>query len=221
MASTTVVSIRISNDLLERINSTGVQRNAFIISAIEEKLNPVKMPEMTKVEQRAVVKEVKTINELMKDAMLQRLQQERDLLTHMPKDEFAQLVIRLMPKENLSDTDLEADVMSLQKCIAFLPGMDDVTEELNRVKLEYRKLVGKYKTAKHLLNHVQHKETFLELMENVYRELIGYVVEMVSRNSLPGLGDGGGLTDAGLREIADRVRKDFEKLKLSGRVGKW
>lgn len=221
MASTSVISVRVSNDLLERIAATGVQRNAFIIGAIEEKLNPVQMPELNKTEQKAVVKEVKTLNELMKDAMLQRLQQERDLLTDMPKDEFAQLVIRLMPKENLSDTDLEADVMSLQKCIAQLPGMADVTEELNRVKNEYRKLVGKYKTAKHLLDHVQHKETFLELMENIYRELIEYVVEMVARNALPGIGDGGGLTDAGYREIADRVKKDFEKLKLSGRVGKW
>lgn len=221
MASTSVISVRVSNDLLERIAATGVQRNAFIIGAIEEKLNPVKMPELNKIEQKAVVREVKTLNELMKDAMLQRLQQERDLLTDMPKDEFAQLVIRLMPKENLSDTDLEQDILSLQKCISALPGMDDVTEELNRVKLEYRKLVGKYKTAKHLLAHVQHKETFLELMENIYRELIEYVVEMVARNALPGVGDGGGLTDAGYREIADRVRRDFEKLKLSGRVGKW
>jgi hypothetical protein len=221
MASTSVISVRVSNDLLERIAATGVQRNAFIIGAIEEKLNPVQMPELNKTEQKAVVKEVKTLNELMKDAMLQRLQQERNLLTDMPKDEFAQLVIRLMPKENLSDTDLEQDILSLQKCISALPGMDDVTEELNRVKLEYRKLVGKYKTAKHLLDHVQHKETFLELMENVYRELIEYVVEMVARNALPGIGDGGGLTDAGYREIAERVKRDFEKLKLSGRVGKW
>jgi hypothetical protein len=58
----------------------------------------------------------------------------------------------------------------------------------------------------------------MELMENIYRSLLEYIVEMVIRNSLPGLGDGGGLSDSGYREVADRVKKDFEKLKLSGRI---
>lgn len=218
MASTSIISVRLPNDLLERITATGIQRNAFIKEAIEEKLNPVKMPVLTEAEQKSVVKVGKTLNELMRDAMMQRLQQERDLLTDMPKDEFAQMVIRLLPKENLDGTDLEADALSLQKCIALLPGMDDVTEELNRVKLEYRKLAGKYKTAKHLLNHVQHKETVMELMENIYQSLLEYIVEMIIRNSLPGIGDGGGLSEAGYREVADRVKKDFEKMKLSGRI---
>jgi hypothetical protein len=99
--------------------------------------------------------------------------------------------------------------------------MEDVTEELNRMKLEYAKLEAKYKTAKSLLNHVQHKETFVELMEGIYRHLIEYVVEMVIRNSLPGLGDGGGLSAAGYAEIGERVRADLEKLKLTGKTGKW
>jgi lysophospholipase L1-like esterase len=71
------------------------------------------------------------------------------------------------------------------------------------------------------LNHVQHKETFAELMENIYRYLIEYVVEMVVRNALPGLGDGGGLSASGYAEIAERVRADLEKMKLTGKTGKW
>ena len=221
MGSTSIVSVRLSNDLLERINATGVQRNAFIKEAIEEKLNPVKMPKLSKTEQKEVVNNAKSLHDMMRDAMMQRFQQERDLLDDMPKDEFAQLVIRLMPKENLSDTDMEGDVLSLQKCISALPGMSDVTEELNRIKLEYAKLLAKYKTAKSLLNHVQHKETFAELMEGIYRYLIEYVVEMVVRNALPGMGDGGGLSAAGYAEIGERVKSDLETLKVLGRVGKW
>ena len=221
MGSTSIVSVRLSNDLLERINATGVQRNAFIKEAIEEKLNPVKMPKLSKTEQKEVVNNAKSLHDMMRDAIMQRFQQERDLLDDMPKDEFAQLVIRLMPKENLSDTDMEGDVLSLQKCISALPGMSDVTEELNRIKLEYAKLLAKYKTAKSLLNHVQHKETFAELMEGIYRYLIEYVVEMVVRNALPGMGDGGGLSAAGYAEIGERVKSDLEKLKVLGRVGKW
>lgn len=221
MATTSNISVRLSNDLLERIAATGITRNAFIKEAIEEKLNPVKMPELTKGEKKEVIKEVKNLNEIMRDAMMQRLQSEQNLLNDLPKDEFVQMVVRLLPKENLSDTDLEGDVLSLQKSISSLPGMEDITEELNRVKLDYAKLLAKYKTAKRLLNHVQHKETFAELMEGIYRHLIEYVVEMVVRNSLPGIGDGGGLSAAGYAEISDRVKKDLEKLRVTGRVGKW
>lgn len=221
MAVTSNISVRLSNDLLDRIAATGMNRNAFIKEAIEEKLNPVSMPDLTKAEQRAVIKGAKNIDEIMRDAMLQRLQTERNLLRDLPKDEFVQMVVRLMPKENLSGSDLEADVLSLQKCIASLPGMSDVTEELNKVKLEYSKLLAKYKTAKRLLNHVQHRETFYDLMDGIYRCLLEYIVEMVHRNSLPGIGDGGGLTPQGYEDIASRVRHDFDKLRLSGRVGKW
>jgi hypothetical protein len=59
------------------------------------------------------------------------------------------------------------------------------------------------------------------MMENIYRYLIEYVVEMVIRNALPGIGDGGGLSAAGYAEIGDRVRADLEKLKLTGKAGKW
>ena len=221
MATTSNISVRLSNDLLDRIAATGINRNAFIKEAIEEKLNPVRMPELTKGEQKAVIKEAKNLSDIIRDAMMQRLQSERNLLKELPKDEFVQMVVRLLPKENLGDTDLEGDVLSLQKCINALPLVSDVTEELNRVKLEYAKLAAKYKTAKKLLNHVQHKETFAELMEGIYRHLIEYVVEMVIRNSLPGIGDGGGLSASGYSAIAERVKVDLEKLKLTGKAGKW
>lgn len=221
MGTTSNISVRLSNDLLDRIAATGITRNAFIKEAIEEKLNPVKMPELTRSEQKAVIKEAKNLNEIMRDAMMQRLQSERNLLKDLPKDEFVQMVVRLLPKENLDNSDLEGDVLSLQKCISALPSMEDVTAELNRMKDEYAKLEARWKTAKSLLNHVQHKETFAELMEGIYVHLIEYVCEMVVRNAFPGLGDGGGLSAAGYAEISDRVRKDLEKLKLTGKAGRW
>lgn len=222
MASTSNISIRLSNDLLERIKETGLNRNAFIKEAIEEKLNPIiQMPELTRQEKKEVIKEVKNLNDYVKDAIKQRLQQETDLLSNIPKDEFMQMVMRLLPKENLDNSDLEGDILSLQKCITALPGINDITHELNLIKHEYSKLEAKYKTAKKLLNHVQHKETFAELMEGIYKCLIEYVAEMCARNAIPGIGDGGGLTPQGYAEIADRVVKDLEKLKVIGKVGKW
>ena len=70
-------------------------------------------------------------------------------------------------------------------------------------------------------NRVKTEESFFELMEGVYQELLGYIVEMIARNALPGIGDGGGLSASGLREVSDRVKRDFEKLKLTGRIGRW
>lgn len=222
MANTSNISVRLSNELLDRIASSGMTRNAFIKEAVEEKLRPkIEMPELTKSEQKAVIKEAKTLTDFVHNAMMRRLQQQQDLLDDLPKDEFAQMVVRLLPKESVGDADLEGDVLSLQNCISALPGMSDITEELNRVKLEYAKLLAKYKTAKKLLNHVQHKESFAELMEGIYRHLIEYVVEMVVRNALPGLGDGGGLSAAGYALISERVKVDLEKLRVMGKVGKW
>jgi hypothetical protein len=44
---------------------------------------------------------------------------------------------------------------------------------------------------------------------------------MVARNSLPGIGDGGGLSAAGYAALSERVKVDLEKLKVTGKVGKW
>ena len=113
MGTTSNISVRLSNDLLDRIAATGITRNAFIKEAIEEKLNPVKMPELTKTEQKAVIKEAKNLNEIMRDAMMQRLQSERNLLKDLPKDEFVQMVVRLLPKENLGDTAFSCPYLAL------------------------------------------------------------------------------------------------------------
>jgi hypothetical protein len=157
----------------------------------------------------------------MSEALLHEAQRRKNFLASMSNEDLAKLMASRLPKDIEGNADLEADVLSLQKCIAALPGMGDVTDELNKTKLEYAKVLAKYKTAKRLLNHVQHKETFAELMDGIYRHLIEYVVEMVNRNSLPGMGEGGGLSAAGYAEISRRVEQDLEKLRLTGKVGKW
>jgi hypothetical protein len=152
---------------------------------------------------------------------LKEAQRRKNFLASMSNEDLAKLVASRLPKEIDNNADLEGDILSLQKCISALPGMEDMTDELNRIKLEHSRLESKYKTMKSILNHVQHKETFQELVENIYRYVIEYTVEMVARNALPGIGDGGGLTDAGYSEIASRVRSDLEKMKITGKTGKW
>lgn len=224
MAEKTIpIAVRMTEEMVKEIDAVADNRARFIIEAVKYKLDPESFEggDLTDKEKRDVLKGAKNLHELMSDAILREAQRRKQFLATMSNEDFAKLAVARLPKEVDSNADLEADVLSLQNCINALPSMEDVTEELNKIKLEYAKLEARHKTAKHLLNHVQHKETFLELMEGIYKVLIEYIVEMCARNSLPGVGDGGGLTDKGYMDIANRVKKDLETLKLVGKVGKW
>jgi hypothetical protein len=224
MAEKTIaVAVRMSEQLVKEIDAVADNRARFIIDAVRYKLDPesFESSDLTDKEKKDVLRGAKNLHEIMSEALLHEAQRRKNFLASMSNEDLAKLMASRLPKDIEGNADLEADVLSLQKCIAALPGMGDVTDELNKTKLEYAKVLAKYKTAKRLLNHVQHKETFAELMDGIYRHLIEYVVEMVNRNSLPGMGEGGGLSAAGYAEISRRVEQDLEKLRLTGKVGKW
>jgi hypothetical protein len=209
--------------MVKEIDAIADNRARFIIDAVKYKLDPesFESADLTDREKKDVLKGAKNLHEMMSEALLKEAQRRKNFLASMSNEDLAKLVASRLPKEIDNNADLEGDILSLQKCISALPGMEDMTDELNRIKLEHSKLESKYKTMKSILNHVQHKETFQELVENIYRYVIEYTVEMVARNALPGIGDGGGLTDAGYSEIASRVRSDLEKMKITGKTGKW
>lgn len=224
MAEKTIaVAVRMSEQLVKEIDAVADNRARFIIDAVRYKLDPesFESSDLTDKEKKDVLRGAKNLHEIMSEALLHEAQRRKNFLASMSNEDLAKLMASRLPKDIDGNADLEADVLSLQKCIDALPGMGDVTDELNKTKLEYAKVLAKYKTAKKLLNHVQHKETFAELMDGIYRHLIEYVVEMVNRNSLPGMGEGGGLSAAGYAEISRRVEQDLEKLRLTGKVGKW
>jgi hypothetical protein len=224
MAEKTIpIAVRMTEELVKQIDAIADNRARFIIDAVKYKLDPesFETSDLTDKEKRDVLKGAKNLHEIMSEALLHEAQRRKNFLAGMSNEDLAKLMAARLPKEIDGNSDLEGDILSLQKCISSLPGIDDLSEELNRMKLEYAKLESRYKTAKKLLNHVQHKETFAELMEGVYRYCIEYVVEMVARNSLPGIGDGGGLSAAGYAALSERVKVDLEKLKVTGKVGKW
>jgi hypothetical protein len=224
MAEKTIpIAVRMSEEMVKEIDAIADNRARFIIDAVKYKLDPesFESSDLTDREKKDVLKGAKNLHEMMSEALLKEAQRRKNFLASMSNEDLAKLVASRLPKEIDNNADLEGDILSLQKCISALPGLSDVTEELNHIKLEHSKLESKYKTMKSILNHVQHKETFQELVENIYRYVIEYTVEMVARNALPGIGDGGGLTDAGYSEIASRVRSDLEKMKITGKTGKW
>lgn len=209
-----VISLRLPVDLIERIDNLSKNRTEFIKSAIEEKLNPVKMPELTKAEKREVVRDAKSMTDMMRDAIKQRLQQEADLLSDMNRDDFISLVARLLPKEEATSGDIEQDVLSLRESISVLPGMDDITKELNKTKGELTKVTLERDLNLKLLKHTKDREYLSELMGMLYKGVVEYTVSLVARNSLPGIGEGGGLTEKGLFDISKIVREELEKLEV-------
>lgn len=214
MKKSVLISLRLPGALIERIDELSKNRTEFIKAAIEEKLNPVQMPEMTKAEKREVVRDAKTMTDMMRDAIKQRLQQEVDILSDMDRDNFIQLVARFMPKEEVGNADLEQDVLSLRESINALPGIEDITKELNIVKGDLTKVTLERDLNLKLLKHSKDRAGLAELMGMLYRGVVEYTANLVARNSLPGIGEGGGLTEKGLFEISQVVRKELEKLEV-------
>lgn len=213
----TVISIRIPSDLLERLDAATQNRAAFIKEAIEQKLNPALPtdPDLSCTEKRKLLKDAKTLNDYMKDAMLRRFQKEGEiLLDGMPRDEFLKLVAGRLPKESIGDSELEQEVLSLRKCLEEMPGIEDITRELNKMKGLLFKTERERDLNLQLLKHSQNKATLAELMETIYRGVVEYVVDLVARNSLPGLGEGGGLTDRGYAEISRKVKQELDGMAL-------
>lgn len=209
-----VISLRLPVDLIDRIDNLSKNRTEFIKLAIEEKLNPVKMPEMTKAEKREVIRDAKSMTDMMRDAIKQRLQQETDLLSDMGREDFIALVARLLPKEEQSNSDLEQDVLSLRESIAVLPSMEDITKELNKAKGDLVKVTLERDLNLKLLKNSKDREGLADLMGLLFKGVVEYTSNLVARNSLPGVGEGGGLTEKGLFEISQVVREELEKLEI-------
>lgn len=212
--ATISVSFRISEELLARIDQATNNRSQFFVSAVEEKLSPVKAEELSDKEKRDVLKGAKTLNDLLKDAMMQRLAKDKNFLDHLDGVEFARLVAGRLPKEEGADAGLEQDVLSLSECIDMLPGIDDITRELCRVKGELFKVERERDINLKLLKHAENKVELGELMELVFRGAVEYAVDLVARNHLPGFGDGGGLSAKGYAEISDVVKKELQAMEL-------
>ena len=214
MRKTQMVTLRVSEELLGRIDEVSKNRSKFFLEAAEKELKVLAGEALTVPEKREVLKDAKTVTEIMREAMIQRLQKERDLLDNMPKDEFLKLVMARLPKESDPGEELEGEVLSLKACLDGLPGMEDISRELNKVKGELYKAESERELNRALLEHGKGKKELGELMELVYRKAEEYVVNLVARRSLPGFGDGGGLPDVEYGRIAEEVRKELEGLKV-------
>lgn len=65
-----------------------------------------------------------------------------------------------------------------------------------------------------LLEHGKNKAELGELMEAVYRGCVEWIVNMAARNALPGVGEGGGLTERGYEQVSKKVNSELENLMI-------
>lgn len=101
-----------------------------------------------------------------------------------------------------------------------MPGIEDITRELNRVKGELFKTRTERDLNLKLLKHSRNQAELAELMGAVYLGAVEWVVDMVTRNSLPGIGEGGGLTPRGYEHVAKKVEQEMKKLSLHMEIKK-
>lgn len=215
MRKTTTLTIRVTPELLERLKAATDNRNKFILEAIEEKLNPVKLPaELTPTEQKNAIRGAKTLTDVMQDLILQEAQRRQNFLSRMDDETFAKLVAGRLPKEQQDASEVEADVLSLRACLDQLPDTSDLSDELKKVKGELFKTQRERDLNKALLEHGANKIELGELMELAYRSAVEYAADLIARRELPGFGDGGGLTPQAYEEIAAEVKKELDLLQI-------
>ena len=184
---TVVVSIRISEDLSERLKKATDNRNGFIVEAIEEKLKPPAPPvELTDTEKRNALKGAKNISDVLQDLILQEAARRKNFLDKMDDESFARLVVSRLPKEAATYAELEENVLSLKTCLSGLPEVPDITDELTKVKgLLHKTELERDMNAK-LLAHSKGAVELGELMKLVYVGAVSYVADLVARKNLPG-----------------------------------
>ena len=171
-------------------------------------------PKVTEETKRETLEAAKGLQDLLQDAIMARMRTDREFLNGLTNTEFAKLVASRLPKESVQDPEAERDVLSLEEWLGTLPGEADVTEELNRAKLELARVTTERDANLALLRRKDEGGELAQFMEAVYRLMAGYVNEYVTRNEFPGVGDGGGISESGLAAIARRVSSDLARLKL-------
>lgn len=218
------LNLRLSEELRLRVESEATRQKLslteYITRALESELcgghrvERVEKVVATDEEKRETLDAAKNLNDLLQSAIMARMREDREFLNGLSNAEFAKLVASRLPKENVGDPEAERELLSLEEWLGTLPGESDVTAELSRVKGELARVTLERDANLALLRRKDEGGGLEDFMEAVYRMVVVYVDDYVTRNDFPGIGDGGGLSDAGMNAIARRVKSDLASLQL-------
>lgn len=178
-------------------------------------------------EQRRIVQAGKRLADIMNDLLIAEAGKRQNFLEGLTNEDLAKLVVSRLPKESSGNAELEEDVLSLKKSIEALPSIDDLTHELRRVKglvvkLETERdiMKGELKVVRNRLFKLEGRPkdgyagSVEELMTTMYEKALEYAVDLAARNSFPGIGDGGGLSESGYAAIGRKVKSELGKLDI-------
>lgn len=209
MANYKSVSISIEESLLDRISAWtkryGGSRNTFVVEAIKSRLAGKGSDRSDVVPKEAQDTTERSLNEMMKKAMLSELRTRKDFMSNLSDEDLAKLVTSRLPKEADTETDFEKNILNLQKCLDGLSDVTDVMEELSKAKEKAEQFKAE-RDVQMALNEWKKDDGSMErLVKTIYGTVVEWIVTKVARRDLPGLNDGGGLSDKSLREVSLQV----------------
>lgn len=160
-------------------------------------------------DKRALIDASRKVSSLLNHAILERMQNDRSYINEMDSADFAKLVASRLPKESPVDADFEKDYLSLRDMVANLGEVRDIPQELNNALVRLKQVEAERDVAVGFAELVKTRRGVNEFLALVYASVVGWVRECVIRNSLPGFGDGGGLTERGKADIALRIEREI------------
>ena len=204
------ISLRIPEKLYQRLQevANGGSVSSWITRAIEDRLENRPVVVTGKLSERqqqkvvtAQVQAGRTVIETVNDFIASN----PDWFAKLPDDQQGKIISAIGLKLAQKSDGTDAGTVSLRDSLRGLDQMEDITEELSRVKGMLFKAEHERDVALQLCHHCRdhaEKEAFVELAWEGWTEVCW---QWLVRNSLPGIGDGGGLTEAGREAVAKEV----------------
>lgn len=213
---TRTISLRIPEKLYQRLQeaSNGGSVSSWITRAIEDRLEnrPVVIAgTLTERQQQKVVTAQVQAGRTVIETVNDFIAANPTWFEKLPEDQQGKIISAIGLKLAQRSDGTDAGTVSLRESLKGLDQMEDITSELSRVKGELFKAERERDMALqvcHRCRDINEKSAFVELAWEGWTEVCW---QWIVRNALPGIGDGGGLTEAGREEVAKEVLKWLEK----------
>lgn len=208
-------TIRISSALNDRLKEvcSGKSISQWIVGAINMRLAGKFVCNTTPADIKAAAEDgnlAKTID----DQLAVALKNKRDLFKGMDSETLAKIAVSRLTKNKNDEKEEDKELLSIETCLAALPDRADITSKLNKTLLENARLRTELGINQKALKFDCEFGEKSYLMECVYRLMINYVMELITRESLSGMGDGHGLDENGLKQLCLRVERDVNELSI-------
>lgn len=210
------INLRLSLKLYERILSFSARTSAqdFIRKCIEERLAVLEKGGSRNVleskESRSETTQSQAGRSVL-DTVGVFIRDNPDWLSKIPEDKQAQIISTIGLKLAQSTSGSDSEALSLRDSLKGLPELGDLTQELSIVKGHLYKTQLERDLALTSLRGFNDFEKRKAFVEKVFSGITELIWQWLSRNSVPGIGSGGGLTEKAREEVANEASKWLSK----------